>query len=132
VRRDGRGSGIGAWAPCHQPPAGLEPGPQAVHYDDLPGFAFPFVACVCVVDIDKGTGETKIRRFYALDDCGTRIDPMHPIGAKGVAESPYVARIPTFSNAMVDAIAHPGVTHFDMPYSAWRVWQQLKRSGITG
>jgi len=29
-----------------------------------------------VVDIDKGTGEVKVRRFYALDDCGTRINPM--------------------------------------------------------
>ena len=29
-----------------------------------------------MVDIDVDTGETKVRRFYALDDCGTRINPM--------------------------------------------------------
>ena len=29
-----------------------------------------------MVDIDRHTGETSIRRFYALDDCGTRINPM--------------------------------------------------------
>ena len=29
-----------------------------------------------MADIDADTGETKIRRFYALDDCGTRINPM--------------------------------------------------------
>jgi aerobic carbon-monoxide dehydrogenase large subunit len=179
-----------AWAAYNQPPAGLEPGLEAVHYYDPPNFTFPFGAYVCVVDIDKGTGETKIRRFYALDDCGTRINPMiiegqihggltegfavamgqllsfdkqgniqgnslmdyflptavetphwetdftvtpsphHPIGAKGVAESPHVASIPTFSNAMVDAFAHLGVTHFNMPYSAYRVWKQLKASGL--
>jgi aerobic carbon-monoxide dehydrogenase large subunit len=179
-----------AWAAYNQPPPGLEPGLEAVHYYDPPNFTFPFGAYVCVVDIDKGTGETKIRRFYALDDCGVRINPMiiegqihggltegfavamgqllsfdkqgniqgnslmdyflptavetphwetdftvtpsphHPIGAKGVAESPHVASIPTFSNAMVDAFAHLGVTHFDMPYSAFRVWKQLKASGL--
>ncbi|MDO8773177.1 MAG: aerobic carbon-monoxide dehydrogenase large subunit, partial [Burkholderiaceae bacterium] len=65
-----------AWAAYNQPPAGLEPGLEAVHYYDPPNFTFPFGAYLCVVDIDKGTGETKIRRFYALDDCGTRINPM--------------------------------------------------------
>jgi len=29
-----------------------------------------------VMDIDVDTGVYKIRRFYALDDCGTRINPM--------------------------------------------------------
>jgi carbon-monoxide dehydrogenase large subunit len=31
----------------------------------------PFGSHICVVDIDKGTGEVKIRRFVAIDDCGT-------------------------------------------------------------
>jgi carbon-monoxide dehydrogenase large subunit len=37
---------------------------------------YPFGAYVCVVDIDVDTGVTEIRRFYALDDCGTRVNPM--------------------------------------------------------
>ncbi|TSE21201.1 aerobic carbon-monoxide dehydrogenase large subunit [Tepidimonas aquatica] len=179
-----------AWAAYHQPPAGLEPGLEAVHYYDPPNFTYPFGVYLCVVDIDKGTGETKIRRFYALDDCGTRINPMiiegqihggltegfavamgqllsfdkqgniqgnsfmdyfiptavetpkwetdytvtpsphHPIGAKGVAESPHVGSIPTFTNAIVDAFAHLGVTHINMPHTAWRVWQELKKNGV--
>jgi carbon-monoxide dehydrogenase large subunit len=65
-----------AWAAYNSPPPGLEPGLEAVHYYDPPNFTFPFGIYLCVVDIDKGTGETKIRRFYALDDCGTRINPM--------------------------------------------------------
>jgi carbon-monoxide dehydrogenase large subunit len=28
------------------------------------------------VDIDRGTGQVKIRRFVAVDDCGTIINPM--------------------------------------------------------
>jgi hypothetical protein len=54
--------------------------------------------------------------------------PHHPIGAKGVAESPHVGGIPCFSNAVVDAFAHLGVTHMDMPHTACRVWQQCRRS----
>ena len=34
--------------------------------------------------------------------------PHHPIGAKGVAESPHVGGIPCFRNAVVDAFAHLG------------------------
>ena len=66
-----------AWAAYHEPPPGLEPGLEAVHYYDPPNFTFPFGAYLCVVDIDQGhRREPKVRRFYALDDCGTRINPM--------------------------------------------------------
>ncbi|PKO82946.1 MAG: carbon-monoxide dehydrogenase large subunit [Betaproteobacteria bacterium HGW-Betaproteobacteria-11] len=179
-----------AWAAYNKPPAGMEPGLEAVHYYDPPNFTFPFGIYLCVVDIDKATGETKIRRFYALDDCGTRINPMiiegqihggltegfavamgqqltfdaqgniqgntlmdyflptfvetpkwetdftvtpsphHPIGAKGVAESPHVGSIPTFTSAVVDAFSHLGVAHMNMPHNAFRVWQQLQASGV--
>ena len=65
-----------AWAAYHEVPPGMEPGLEAVNYYDPPNFTFPFGAYICVLDIDVDTGETKIRRFYALDDCGTRINPM--------------------------------------------------------
>ena len=57
--------------------------------------------------------------------------PHHPIGAKGVAESPHVGSIPCFTNAMVDAFAHLGVTHMEMPHTSWRVWKQIKQSGVS-
>ncbi len=179
-----------AWAAYNDLPEGTEPGLESVDYYDPPNFTFPFGAYVCVLDIDRFTGEVKVRRFYALDDCGTRINPMiiegqihggltegfavsmgqeivfdesgnllgntlmdyflptavetpswetdhtvtpsphHPIGAKGVAESPHVGSIPCFSNAVVDAFAHLGVTHIDMPYSAHRVWEKLNELGL--
>ncbi len=65
-----------AWAAYHEVPPGMEPGLEAVDYYDPPNFTFPFGAYICVVDIDVDTGAVKVRRFYALDDCGTRINPM--------------------------------------------------------
>jgi len=57
-------------------PEGMEPGLEAVDYYDPPNLTFPFGTYICVVDIDKGTGEVKIRRFVAVDDCGNIINPM--------------------------------------------------------
>jgi len=179
-----------AWAAYNNVPPGMEHGLEAVDYYDPPNFTFPFGAYMCVLDIDRHTGETQVRRFYALDDCGTRINPMiiegqihggltegfavamgqqmpyddegnvmgstlmdyfvptsmetpkwetdftvtpsphHPIGAKGVAESPHVGSIPCFTSAVVDAFSHLGVTHMNMPHSSYRVWQQCQALGI--
>ena len=57
-------------------PPGLEAGLEAVDYYDPPNLTFPFGTYICVVDIDKGTGEVKVRRFVAVDDCGNIINPM--------------------------------------------------------
>jgi len=47
-----------------------------------------------------------------------------------VAESPHVGGIPCFSNAVIDAFAHLGVTHMDMPHNAFRVWQTCNELGV--
>jgi carbon-monoxide dehydrogenase large subunit len=57
-------------------PQGMEAGLEAVSYYDPPNLTFPFGSYICVVDIDTGTGEVKIRRFVAVDDCGNIINPM--------------------------------------------------------
>ena len=54
----------------------MEAGLEAVNYYDPPNLTFPFGSYICVVDIDRGTGEVKIRRFVAVDDCGNIINPM--------------------------------------------------------
>ena len=41
-----------------------------------PNLTYPFGAYICVVDVDPGTGQVKVRRFIAVDDCGVRINPM--------------------------------------------------------
>jgi carbon-monoxide dehydrogenase large subunit len=151
---------------------------------------YPFGAYVCVMEIDVDTGEAEVRRFYALDDCGTRINPMiiegqvhggltealaiamgqeivydalgnvttgtlndfflptavetpiwetdftvtpsphHPIGAKGVGESPNVGGVSAFSNAVNDAFRAFGLTHAQMPHDHWRIWQTADRLGL--
>jgi len=178
-----------AWAAYNAPPPGLEPGLEAVNYYDPPNMTYPFGAYFCVMDIDVDTGIAKTRRFYALDDCGTRINPMiiegqvhgglteafaiamgqeikydamgnvqgasfmdfflptavetpvwetdftvtpsphHPIGAKGVGESPNVGGVPAFSNAVNDAFGFLGSTHIQMPHDAWRIWETARKLG---
>ena len=57
-------------------PPGVEAGLDAETVYDPPNLTFPFGAYICVVDIDPGTAKVKVRRFIAVDDCGTRINPM--------------------------------------------------------
>ncbi|MFB6091420.1 MAG: aerobic carbon-monoxide dehydrogenase large subunit [Haloquadratum sp.] len=56
--------------------------------------------------------------------------PHHPIGAKGVGESPTVGSPPAIVNAVVDAMSHAGVTHVDMPMTPDRVWESLDEAGL--
>src|SRR5262245_44737378 len=65
-----------AFAAYTNVPPGLEAGLEAVDYYDPPNLTFPFGTDICVVDIDKRTGELKVRRFIAVDDCGNIINPM--------------------------------------------------------
>jgi carbon-monoxide dehydrogenase large subunit len=59
-----------------QLPEGIEGGLDAETVYDPPNLTFPFGAYICVVDIDPDTAKVKVRRFVAVDDCGTRINPM--------------------------------------------------------
>ncbi|MFI5271640.1 MAG: aerobic carbon-monoxide dehydrogenase large subunit [Ktedonobacterales bacterium] len=179
-----------AFAAYTNHPQGMEAGLEAVDYYDPPNLTFPFGAYICVVDIDRGTGEVKIRRFVAVDDCGNIINPMivegqihggltmgmapalmeaitydeqgniqqgsfmdyllptametpawetdktctpsphHPFGAKGVGESATVGAPPAIANAVVDALSHLGVTHVDIPFTPWKVYEILEAHGV--
>ncbi|HEY2636945.1 MAG TPA: aerobic carbon-monoxide dehydrogenase large subunit, partial [Solirubrobacteraceae bacterium] len=66
---------MAARGPIELPP-GVEAGLDAEAVYDPPNLTFPFGAYVCVVDVDPGTAEVTVRRFVAVDDCGTRINPM--------------------------------------------------------
>jgi carbon-monoxide dehydrogenase large subunit len=179
-----------AFAAYTNHPQGMEPGLEAVDYYDPPNLTFPFGSYICVVDIDRGTGMVKIRRFVAVDDCGNIINPMivdgqihggltmgmapalleeitydengniqggsfmdylvptamespawetaktvtpsphHPFGAKGVGESATVGAPPAIVNAVVDALAHLGVKHIEIPITPEKVWRILKEKGV--
>src|SRR5262249_11686878 len=55
-----------AFAATTTPPRGMEAGLGAVVYSAPPNLTFPFGSYICVVDIDRGTGMVKIRRFVAV------------------------------------------------------------------
>jgi carbon-monoxide dehydrogenase large subunit len=57
-------------------PDGIEGALEAQVCYNPENLTYPFGAYICVVDVDPGTGQVKVRRFVAVDDCGTRINPM--------------------------------------------------------
>ena len=179
-----------AFAAYTNVPEGMEAGLEGVHYYDPPNMTYPFGTYAVVVDIDKGTGQVKVRRVVAVDDCGVRINPMivegqihgglaegygiafmelitfdadgncigsnftdyllptavetprfelgetttpsphHPLGAKGVGESPTVGSPAAYVNAVIDALAPYGVTNIDMPVTSDKVWAALRAAGV--
>ncbi|MFK7775386.1 MAG: xanthine dehydrogenase family protein molybdopterin-binding subunit [Saprospiraceae bacterium] len=60
----------------HNYPEGLEPGLDFSSFYDPANFTYPFGAHVAIVEIDKETGFTKLKRFIAVDDVGNVINPM--------------------------------------------------------
>ncbi|HYB52662.1 MAG TPA: molybdopterin cofactor-binding domain-containing protein, partial [Thermoanaerobaculia bacterium] len=57
-------------------PKGLEPGLEASAFFDPPNFVYPFGTHVAVVALDPETGEVRLERYVAVDDCGRVINPM--------------------------------------------------------
>jgi carbon-monoxide dehydrogenase large subunit len=76
-------------------PAGMEPGLEAVTYYDPPNCTFPFGTHVCVVEVDRDTGQVEIVKYVAVDDVGNVINPMIVDGqlhggiAQGIAQAMY-------------------------------------------
>ncbi|MEL6534555.1 MAG: xanthine dehydrogenase family protein molybdopterin-binding subunit [Bacteroidota bacterium] len=60
----------------HDYPADLEPGLDFSSFYDPTNFTYPFGCHVAIVEVDKETGEVKLKRFIAVDDVGNVINPM--------------------------------------------------------
>jgi carbon-monoxide dehydrogenase large subunit len=54
--------------------------------------------------------------------------PRNPLGAKGIGESGTIGSTPAVQSAVVDAVAHLGVRHIDMPATAERVWRAIRQA----
>ncbi len=52
--------------------------------------------------------------------------PYNPLGAKGIGEAGTIGSTPAVQNAVVDAVAHLGVRHIDMPTTPQRVWNAIQ------
>jgi carbon-monoxide dehydrogenase large subunit len=53
----------------------------------------------------------------------------NPLGAKGIGEAATIGATPAVQNAVVDAVAHLGVRHVDMPTTSFRVWTAIRAAG---
>ena len=53
--------------------------------------------------------------------------PMNPLGAKGIGEAGTIGATPAVQNAVIDAVAHLGVRHIDMPATSMRVWDAIRK-----
>jgi aerobic carbon-monoxide dehydrogenase large subunit len=54
--------------------------------------------------------------------------PYNPLGAKGIGEAGTIGATPAVQNAVVDAVAHLGVRHIDMPTTPERVWDAIQKA----
>ncbi|MCQ3931469.1 MAG: xanthine dehydrogenase family protein molybdopterin-binding subunit [Chloroflexi bacterium] len=66
----------GAAALAYSLPPGMEPFLDNTSYYDPPNCTFPFGTHICVVEVDKESGEVKVKRYIAIDDVGKVINPM--------------------------------------------------------
>jgi len=57
-------------------PAEMEPGLEATTFFEPSNFTYPFGTHICVVEIDAETGDVKLVRYVAVDDCGNVINPL--------------------------------------------------------
>jgi aerobic carbon-monoxide dehydrogenase large subunit len=58
--------------------------------------------------------------------------PLNPLGAKGIGEAATIGATPAVQNAVIDAVAHLGVRHIDLPCTPERVWRTIRdaESGV--
>ena len=106
---------------------GLTQGLRSALHEEIPydedgnNLAFPFMDYLVPTAVETPAWET-----------GHTVTPSphHPLGAKGVGESATVGAPPAIANAVVDALAHLGVTHMDIPATPDRVWGVLAANGV--
>jgi carbon-monoxide dehydrogenase large subunit len=84
-----------AFAAYTNHPEELEAGLEGNHYYNPPNMTYPFGTYVVVVEVDMDTGEWKVKRMVAVDDCGVRINPMIVEGQihGGLAEGFAIAKM---------------------------------------
>ena len=77
-------------------PEDMDPGSlDTTILQEVPNFSFPSGAYACVIEIDRQTGDARIREMYLVDDCGTVINPLLAEGqvhggvAQGIAQALY-------------------------------------------
>ena len=57
-------------------PPNFEPGLEASSFFEPPSSTFPFGTHLATVEIDRETGQVKIGKYVAVDDCGNQVNPL--------------------------------------------------------
>jgi len=70
------GEAIGAAYTAKTLPPGMEPGLDATTFFEPSNFTFPFGAHVAVVEVDAETGDVRLVKYIAVDDCGNVLNPL--------------------------------------------------------
>ena len=55
---------------------GIEPGLETTAFWEPAALTYPFGTHICMVEVDKDTGEAEIKRYIAVDDCGRQLNPL--------------------------------------------------------
>ena len=90
-------------------PPGMEPALEAVTYYDPPNCTFPFGTHICVVEVDRDTGQVEIVKYVAVDDVGNVINPMIVDGqlhggiAQGIAQALYEGAVYADNGELITA-----------------------------
>ena len=93
----------------HDYPENEEPGLDFTSFYDPANFVYPFGAHICVVEVDKDTGEVKVVRYIAVDDPGNVINPMivdgqvHGGVAHGIGQALYEGAVYDDSGQLLNA-----------------------------
>ncbi len=93
-------------------------------YDDDGNLRNPSLLDYCV------PSAAEVPRFR-LDHTVTP-SPTNPLGVKGIGEAGTIAATPAVINAVVDALAHLGVTDMAMPATPERVWTTIRAARDAG
>jgi aerobic carbon-monoxide dehydrogenase large subunit len=110
-------------------PEGMEPGLRTEGVYREPSSTFPFGAHVAVVEVDTQTGDVRLVRHVAVDDCGRVLNPMLVEGqvhgglAQGIAQALY-------EEVRYDDDANPitgNLTTYLMPSAAEFPWFETTR-----
>jgi aerobic carbon-monoxide dehydrogenase large subunit len=111
-------------------PPNMEPGLDATTFFEPTNFTFPFGAHVCVVEIDKDTGDVHLTKYIAVDDCGNVLNPLLVDGQVhgGIVQS--------FGQAMMEEAVYDEqgqlitgeLTDYAIPRAADMPWMETDRT----
>ena len=76
--------------------------------------AYPFVSATELPSFELVTTETPTS--------------YNPLGAKGIGEAGTIGSTPAVQSAVIDAVAHLGVRHIEMPTTSMRVWAAINEA----